>query len=82
MAIGSKPLMKPNIRWSCLPCLCGALLAALQMPVQAAPAPWYLWRSQFDGALACRQFSPGQAWSLHDGPFADLDCRKRIALKK
>lgn len=70
--------MKPNL----VPCLWAVLLAALQPTVQAAPAPWYLWRSQLDGALTCQQFSPGQAWSRYDGPFADLACQKRMDVKK
>lgn len=74
--------MKLNIRWSQASCLFGVLLVALQLPVQAGTAPWYLWRSQLDGALTCQLFSPGQAWSLYDGPFADLECQKRIAVRK
>lgn len=75
-------MIKPNFHWSHSLCLCVALLAAQQPAVQAAPAPWYLWRSQFDGALTCQQFSPGQAWSLYDGPFADLACQKRVTIKR
>ncbi|MDR0213665.1 MAG: hypothetical protein LBJ15_06610 [Comamonas sp.] len=74
--------MKPNFRWNLPLCLCAALLALLQSAAQAAPAPWYLWRSQLDGALTCQQFSPGQAWSLYDGPFADLACEKRVTIKR
>ncbi|GGH51007.1 hypothetical protein GCM10010975_04310 [Comamonas phosphati] len=77
--------MQSNMRWSQALCLCAALLAAqllLVLPVLATPAPWYLWRSQLDGALTCQQFSPGQAWSQYDGPFADLACQKRMTVKK
>lgn len=74
--------MKPKFRPGRALCLCAALVTVMPLPSQAAPAPWYLWRSQLDGALSCQQFSPGQAWSLDDGPFADPACLKRMASRK
>ncbi len=39
---------------------------------QAAPAPWYYWRSMLDGARVCAQTSPGPNWerdsAAYDGP--------------
>lgn len=55
-----------------LACLC---LAGLS---QAAPAPWYEWRSKVDGREACAQASPGEGWTRVGGPFIDAACRRRL----
>ena len=54
------------------------LLAAVQIQVQAAPAPWYLWRSISGGDEACAQTSPGEGWAKSGGPFIDSACRRRL----
>lgn len=49
-----------------------SLLSPLVPLAQAAPAPWYYWRSTVDGARVCAQTSPGHGWerdsSAHEGP--------------
>ncbi|GAA4424343.1 hypothetical protein GCM10023090_17750 [Acidovorax lacteus] len=39
---------------------------------EAAPAPWFYWRSLVDGARVCAQTSPGPGWErdseAYDGP--------------
>ena len=51
-----------------------ALLASL---AQAAPAPWYYWRSKVDGARVCAQVSPGHGW-VRDSPAYDgAGCQPR-----
>ena len=39
-----------------------AWLLWLALPLHAAPAPWYYWRSKVDGARVCAQTSPGPGW--------------------
>jgi len=55
-------------------CIAALTVAAAAL---AAPAPWYLWRSKLNGELYCAQTSPGQGWTLSDGPFKDLACLQR-----
>lgn len=64
--------MSRCIRLVSLACLC---LAGLS---QAAPAPWYLWRSNTNRAEACAQASPGEGWTRAGGPFIDAACRRRL----
>ncbi|MBT9504368.1 MAG: hypothetical protein IV092_24200 [Burkholderiaceae bacterium] len=52
-----------------LSCASGAL--------PAASAPWYQWRSQFNGEFYCTQLKPGEGWVLADGPFRDAGCRQK-----
>lgn len=54
------------------------LFATVQ--VQAAPAPWYLWRSLSGGGEACAQASPGEGWMKSGGPFLDAACRRRLRI--
>jgi hypothetical protein len=54
-----------------------ALLAPLMPPAQAAPAPWYYWRSTLDGARACAQTSPGPGWQRDSAAFAGPGCQPR-----
>ena len=53
-----------------------ALLAA----AQAAPAPWYYWRSKVDGHRICAQTSPGPGWTQDSGPYAGANCLPRRVL--
>ena len=50
----------------------GCALSLLVSAAQAAPAPWYYWRSMVDGTRACAQTSPGPGWerdsAAYDGP--------------
>ena len=58
-----------------------ALLALVAWgTAQAAPAPWYWWRSKIDGARTCAQVSPGEGWERDSGPFDGPGCqpRKRV----
>lgn len=58
-----------------------ALLALVAWgAAQAAPAPWYWWRSKIDGARTCAQVSPGDGWERDSGPFDGPGCqpRKRV----
>ena len=41
-----------------------ALVLLAPLLVQAAPAPWYYWRSLVDGQRVCAQTSPGPGLSL------------------
>lgn len=42
----------------------------------AAPAPYYLWMSRFDGSRVCSQTPLGEGWQLMGGPFKDARCQK------
>jgi len=60
-----------------------AFAAALAAPplLQAAPAPWYQWRSKVDGALACSQTPLGAGWVRFAGPYRDAHCAIRMPAK-
>lgn len=51
------------------------LLASLRL--QAAPAPWYYWRSTVDGTRACAQTSPGSAWERDSAAYDGPGCQPR-----
>ncbi len=76
--------MAPSCRF-CLPrCwlrrAAAGLAAALALgssAALAAPAPWYWWRSQVDGARVCAQTSPGPGWQQDSAPFDGPGCRPR-----
>ena len=52
----------------------GALLACACAALAAAPAPWFKWRSKFDGRQFCAQTSLGQGWEKAGGPYKDARC--------
>jgi hypothetical protein len=63
-----------------------ALVAAIALALiagvpQAAPAPWYKWRSKIDGYLACSQTPIGPGWVLDSGPYKDSRCEKLVLAK-
>jgi hypothetical protein len=45
--------------------------------LNAAPAPWYQWRSKSTGALACSQTPLGPGWEKFAGPYRDARCEIR-----
>ena len=47
------------------------------LPVHAAPAPWYYWRSKVDGARVCAQTSPGPGWERDSPPYEGPGCQPR-----
>ena len=53
------------------------LLVVVSAPSQAAPAPWYYWRSTYDGARVCAQTSPGQGWVRDSTAFEGPGCQSR-----
>ena len=55
-------------------CAATALLASL---AQAAPAPWYYWRSKVDGARVCAQVSPGHGWVRDSVAYDGAGCQPR-----
>jgi hypothetical protein len=57
--------------------------AALAIPLllQAAPAPWYQWRSKTDGSMACSQTALGAGWERFSGPYRDARCTFRSTAK-
>lgn len=65
-------------RLSCVLCALFALLVLLApLLVQAAPAPWYYWRSLVDGQRVCAQTSPGPAWEQDSAPHEGPGCQPR-----
>ena len=42
---------------------------------QAAPAPWYKWRSKLGTGKICAQTSPGKGWVKLRAPYKDAGCR-------
>jgi hypothetical protein len=60
-----------------------ALGIALAGPVvlNAAPAPWYHWRSKSTGAVVCSQTPLGEGWARADGPYRDARCEKPLPAK-
>ncbi len=57
------------------------LLMGATLLAQAAPAPWYQWRSKADGKLACSQVPLGHGWEKFDGPYRDARCEFRVPAK-
>jgi hypothetical protein len=57
--------------------LCGLALAA-PIVLNAAPAPWFQWRSKANGSLACSQTPLGPGWEKFSGPYRDARCAKRM----
>ena len=74
-------------RWMhCLPmpfaprlwCVLFALVVLLApLLVQAAPAPWYYWRSLVDGQRVCAQTSPGPGWEKDSAAYEGPGCQPR-----
>ena len=70
-------------RWMlCLPMpfaprLLFVLVLLAPLLVQAAPAPWYYWRSKVDGHRLCAQVSPGPGWERDGGPYEGPLCQPR-----
>ena len=54
---------------------CTLLLPAM---LDAAPAPWYQWRSKANGGLVCSQTQLGPGWEKADGPYRDAHCEKSM----
>ena len=54
-----------------------ALLTPLSSLVQAAPAPWYYWRSTVDRARVCAQTSPGHGWVRDSAAYEGPGCQPR-----
>jgi hypothetical protein len=65
-----------KIRWRCM-----LLLALACASLDAAPAPWWKWRSKIDGALVCSQTPLGPGWERAHGPFRDARCEKLIVVR-
>jgi hypothetical protein len=49
--------------------------------LNAAPAPWYQWRSKANGAMACSQTPLGDGWIRFSGPYRDARCEFRVPAK-
>jgi len=60
-----------------------ALGLALACPalLDAAPAPWYHWRSRTTSAIVCSQTPLGDGWVRADGPYRDARCAKPLPAK-
>jgi hypothetical protein len=52
---------------------CALIVPAL---TNAAPAPWYAWRSKADGRVVCAQTPLGPGWARLAGPYRDAHCEK------
>jgi len=62
-------LSAPALALSC------CLFCAICTGAQAAPAPWYKWRSKLGAGLICAQTSPGKGWVKLRTPYKDAGCR-------
>jgi hypothetical protein len=49
--------------------------------LNAAPAPWYQWRSKATGKLVCSQTPLGPGWEKFAGPYHDARCEFRLPAK-
>jgi hypothetical protein len=49
--------------------------------LNAAPAPWYQWRSKVTGDVACSQTPLGPGWARLAGPYRDARCELRMTAK-
>lgn len=64
--------------------LAAALVAAVLLAsaaLDAAPAPWFKWRSKIDGATTCSQWPLGPGWERAGGPYRDSRCEKPLLVK-
>jgi len=52
-------------------------LSPLVPLVQAAPAPWYYWRSMVNGVRVCAQTSPGHGWERDSVAYEGPGCHPR-----
>ncbi len=50
-------------------------LLMINVPLHAAPAPFYQWQSKLTGRYLCAQTKPGEGWVLHAGPYNNAGCR-------
>lgn len=57
------------------------LALACPAVLNAAPAPWYQWRSKATGALACSQTPLRHGWEQFAGPYRDARCELRMSAK-
>jgi hypothetical protein len=57
------------------------LTLASPIILNAAPAPWYQWRSKSTGAMACSQTPLGSGWEKFTGPYRDARCEIRMPAK-
>jgi len=57
------------------------LALACPAPLDAAPAPWYHWRSRTTSAIVCSQTPLGDGWVRADGPYRDARCAKPLPAK-
>lgn len=55
-------------------CLLACVLLLPALP-EAAPAPWYQWRSKVNGNLVCSQTPLGPGWERANGPYRDAHCQ-------
>ncbi|QJE03603.1 hypothetical protein HH212_24965 [Massilia forsythiae] len=67
--------MKTTPRWLV------AVALAIPLLADAAPAPWFQWRSLADGSLVCSQTPLGPGWEKSSGPYRDAHCEKRMSAK-
>jgi hypothetical protein len=58
-----------------------AVVLACPIVLNAAPAPWYHWRSKITNALVCSQTPLGEGWVRADGPYRDARCEKTLPVK-
>jgi hypothetical protein len=49
--------------------------------LNAAPAPWYQWRSKVNGLFTCSQTPLGPGWEKFSGPYRDARCEIRKTAK-
>ncbi len=54
-----------------------ALFLGAPWLVEAAPAPWYKWRSVSTGDTVCAQTSPGDGWIKLDRTYVDPRCYRQ-----
>nr|WP_312507736.1 hypothetical protein [Pseudomonas luteola] len=52
------------------------LLLIVSLSIAAAPAPFFKWRSKFNGQVVCQRTSPGDGWERLAGPFRDIGCQQ------